>query len=341
MGTTPAALIIAFNRPVKLKECLLAVINAGVTDIYISLDAPRLDSPEDTKACEECLDVVRSFQPFNGTLNIRVNGSNLGCKYGPIAAINWFFTCEDFGMIIEDDIVISTEFVSFVSDNQGLVDKGYWHINGWSMFNSNYRIANPYVTCFPMVWGWATWRACWEKLDLDIDAAQIEHFEHSLVVSNSKRMHGFREYWSEIFRNASTRDAWDYFWVSTIWNQNGLVLAPSNSLTRNIGFDKEATHTKNSSRLLRGASTKIEYLPKAGEMFTPRHDLDLITGKLIYGIGVSECELILNSFRLPTAATTRVLFANGELLVKSQIFKVLVWCKHFTLRFIRIRSRED
>jgi hypothetical protein len=341
LGTTPAALIIAFNRPDKLKECLLAAINAGITQIYISLDAPRLDNPADAQACEECLNIVHSFQPFNGILNVRLNDTNLGCKYGPIAAINWFFSSEDFGIVIEDDVVISPEFVSFVSENQELINEGFWHINGWSMFNSNYRIVNPYVTCFPMVWGWATWRVCWEKLNLNIDAASIKLFDDSLVASNSRRMHGFKDYWSEIFRNAGTRDAWDYFWVYTIWKHNGLVIAPTHSLTRNIGFDNEATHTKNSSRLLRGSSSKIRYLSMSEEHPMPRHDLDLITGKLIYGIGVSERELILNSFRLPPAAIARVFVANSENLVKAQVFKALVWFKRLASKFVKIRSRED
>lgn len=37
---------------------------------------------------------------------------------------------------------------------------------------------------------------------------------------------------------------WDYQWIFCCWLNNGLTVAPSKNLVKNLGFDEEATHTR-------------------------------------------------------------------------------------------------
>ena len=39
-------------------------------------------------------------------------------------------------------------------------------------------------------------------------------------------------------------DTWDYQWQFTCIMNGGLIIEPNQNLVENIGFDKEATHTK-------------------------------------------------------------------------------------------------
>lgn len=341
LGASPAALVLGFNRPKKLKDCLSAVVDAGITNVYVSLDAPRFGNERDVLLCDACLEVVDSFRERSVKINLRVSEENLGCKYGPIAGIDWFFEYEEFGMIIEDDIIVTPEFVKFVSANQYLSNQGFWHINGWSMFNSDYKISGVYESCFPIVWGWATWRNCWQKLELEIDEQFLKSFPQLKLVANASGMGEFEDFWTEIFNNAGSRDAWDYYWVYSIWKYGGSVLAPPFSLAKNIGFDVDATHTKNSNRLLRGSllksSRKFDFQAKP----VPDNDLDLITGKLIYGINVSEKALAVSSMRIPSAGTVRVLAFNIELLMRNEILKCLAKSKRLVLCIFRIRRSQD
>ncbi len=341
MGASPAALVLGFNRPQKLRECLIAVLNAGITNVYVSLDAPRFGNRKDDELCEACLEVVESFRKFPAEINLRVSEKNLGCKYGPIAGIDWFFEYEEFGIIIEDDIIITPEFVKFISANQHLSNQGFWHINGWSMFNSDYKIPVAYESCFPMVWGWATWRSCWQKIELEVDEQFLKSFPPVKLVAISSGMDGFEDFWQDIFQNAGSWDAWDYYWVYSIWKYGGSVLAPPFSLVKNIGFDVDATHTKNSNRLLRGSLLKTSYKYDYQAHPIPNEDLDLITGKLIFGIRVSEKALAFSSLRIPSAGTVRVLTFNIGLLLRNQILKYLVKSKRLILCILRIKRSQD
>ena len=51
-------------------------------------------------------------------------------------------------------------------------------------------------------------------------------------------------HWQQILDNASGLiNSWDIFWYATIFEQNGLCLTPTRSLTKNIGHDGSGTYT--------------------------------------------------------------------------------------------------
>ena len=56
---------------------------------------------------------------------------NLGCRDGPIAAINWFFNSEKQGIILEDDCILTVDFLYCDWALSAYRDvKNVWHING-------------------------------------------------------------------------------------------------------------------------------------------------------------------------------------------------------------------
>jgi hypothetical protein len=50
-------------------------------------------------------------------------------------------------------------------------------------------------------------------------------------------------------------DTWDFQWVWTVWNNNGISIIPRSNLVENIGFGEEATHTKDSKSELSSMKT--------------------------------------------------------------------------------------
>ena len=98
----------------------------------------------------------------------------------------------------------------------------------------------------PGIWGWATWRDRWHnfQVDFDFDAASFspKTFTSSAILN----------YWSEIFRNISLHDTWDYQWAYAIMKNNKYCVRPSLNLVTNIGFgDPDSEHS-------RGRHTEIE-----------------------------------------------------------------------------------
>lgn len=55
-----------------------------------------------------------------------------------------------------------------------------------------------------------------------------------------------KHFWKIFFLGLNTNkySFWDAKWVYAIWKNNGISITPNVNLSSNIGFGKEATHTK-------------------------------------------------------------------------------------------------
>ena len=244
---TIPAIILGFNRPKYLSKSLSAVTQSGIEKIYVHLDGPRKDRTQDIKLVGECQEVVASFK--SRYVNILSNYSeiNLGCGPGITSGLNWFFSQEEKGLIIEDDILITKTFVQFAEEALEIFknDESIWQINGWSPFNKAFGCNSVYQTRFANPWGWATWRNRWEKQNY-----QKEFFSEisSINLPSNKGFETgpeFEEYWNRNFnyRNHRNSPEWDYQWVHRIWCNGGYAISPPFRMTTNIGFGKDSTHT--------------------------------------------------------------------------------------------------
>ena len=98
-GAIPV-LIIGFNRPDKMEKLLDTLLKLGVRDVFVSLDGPR--NSLDKVQCEATRFRVEDFsKDFNMRLVWR--DYNLGCNLGVVAALDWFFEHNSFGIVLEDD----------------------------------------------------------------------------------------------------------------------------------------------------------------------------------------------------------------------------------------------
>ena len=71
--------------------------------------------------------------------------------------------------------------------------------------------------------------------------------------------------WSQIEDNASGRiNTWAIFWYASIFLQNGLCLAPSKSLVKNVGFDNSGVHcgTNPAQEIQHNINIKINSYPQ-------------------------------------------------------------------------------
>jgi len=95
-------------------------------------------------------------------------------------------------------------------------------------------------------WGWATWRRAWQHHDMK--AKIWSDFSDSKWLEKLQGCSEAARFWRKIFDRAyaaaGDADYWDYQWVLAIFAQDGLVISPVNNLVSNIGFGKDATHTK-------------------------------------------------------------------------------------------------
>lgn len=160
-------LMIAFNRPEKTQRVFEAVRAAAPRRLYLAADGPRADVPSDVDRCERTrrvlddvtwpCEVKRLYQP-----------RNLGCKRGVGAAIDWFLTHEDSGIILEDDCLPAPDFFLFCAE---LLDRyrdtpevmmigGHNPLGTWDAAEASYLFSRT-----APIWGWATWRRAWARYD--------------------------------------------------------------------------------------------------------------------------------------------------------------------------------
>ena len=163
------------------------------------------------------------------------------------SAITWFFEREEEGIILEDDCLPAPEFFPFCDD---LLARYRDNPDIWCITGDNFQQGIPrgeasyYFSKYPHVWGWATWRRCWNQYDVNMAFwptwRNSKHFRR-LFPSRSERFH-----WRYVFDNAYQQhtDTWDFQWIAAVWRHNGLTVTPQNNLVTNIGFGPEATHTR-------------------------------------------------------------------------------------------------
>jgi len=239
-------LVVGFNRP-DLLEKSLDKLRDQRRRIYISIDGPR--NSIESLIVERCKQIVSDFKQNHEYCSVafKFHKENLGCKAGVISAINWAFQTENELIILDDDIDFGNEFLKYC--DAGLLafaeSNEIWHLSGWTPLHNLSTHPSIYMTRYPHIWGWATWKDRWERYDADLIswggvASALESNRQSKVPR------GFDAYWGNLFQNVFQKnwDTWDIQWAFTVWKNGGFALSPGLRLTKNIGFDRRATHTK-------------------------------------------------------------------------------------------------
>lgn len=118
------------------------------------------------------------------------------------------------------------------------------HIGGANFRAHSNRAKNSYyLSRYPHVWGWATWRRAWSHYDADMNVRQDANIqpENLLEFASAAEKYFWHSTWQSV--REGKIDTWDYQWTFACMNQRGIAIAPSVNLVSNIGFGADATHT--------------------------------------------------------------------------------------------------
>lgn len=205
-------LIIAYKRPKFLRR-LFSIIEKLDFNIKLYIFIDGYINESDKLKVIECIELSKGFCIENKL--IKSSKNNLGCAFGPISAINWFFEREEFGIILEDDCFPEPSFFSYCSELllKYINDSRIFHISG-SQFDDLEKCSHSYVFSRESHnWGWATWRRAWN------------HYEYFKIEGDTNET------------------IWDYQWNKTIEKNNGVTILPKVNLVKNLGYGIDATHT--------------------------------------------------------------------------------------------------
>ncbi|GAB3242003.1 hemolytic protein HlpA [Hymenobacter seoulensis] len=244
-------LLLIFRRPDLTRRVLQAIRQARPTRLYVAADGPRPGHPTDARRCAEARAVLEEVDWPCQVITL-FQDHNLNCGRGPVTALNWFFTHESEGIILEDDCVPSASFFPFCAELLARYrhDARVMHIGG-NNFGSEAR--RPQTADAPSYhfstqrtsWGWATWRRAWALYDYhltDFHAVAASGALNSAFSGRLEKRYRLGKM-AGVLALPQPPDVWDYQWEYTIARHQGLYIVPAVNLVGNIGFGGDSTHT--------------------------------------------------------------------------------------------------
>ena len=113
-------ILFAFNRIEALKNLIISLSKnkeAQLSDLYIFVDGPRSNVPNEKETVYEVQNYITTIKGFN-TVQYFFSKNNKGLGPSIIEGVSLIINKYKKAIILEDDLIVSTNFLSFM--NQGL-----------------------------------------------------------------------------------------------------------------------------------------------------------------------------------------------------------------------------
>jgi hypothetical protein len=248
MDLAPVVLFV-YNRAectLKTLEHLKLNVLADQSELFIYSDGPKIDAnAEDLikiqdvrgiilkeKWCKE-VHIIESL--FNhGLADSIINGvTEIVNRYGKI-------------IVLEDDLLTSMHFLEYMNTGLNFFEyqSNVFQIVGYTApIKTKFR-NEAFFLPMSSTLGWGTWARAWEYFE------KIPQDYTKLLTDKKLRkkfdLDNSYPYSDMLIRQMETNvDSWGIRWCWAVFKQHGISLFPDRSLIAHIGFDQQATHTKN------------------------------------------------------------------------------------------------
>ncbi len=246
-------LFLVFNRPEKTKRVFSIIKLVKPPRLFIAADGPRENILEDLEKCKQVREITKLID-WKCEVNTLFRKKNLGCKIAVSSAIDWFFSQIEEGIILEDDCLPSQSFFLFCQEMLWRYrdDKRIMIISGTNPLGSwKEKIQSYHFSVYGGIWGWATWKRAWDYYDVDMKLwSKKKEKEKVRKMFTSKYQYKLKSYAFDRTFNGEI-NTWDYQWSFARLRMGGLAIIPAVNLIENIGFGKDATHTKSGYNALK------------------------------------------------------------------------------------------
>lgn len=264
MAYTVPVLFLTFNRPQHTLAVLQHLRELEPAVLYVHCDGPRAEHADDISKVAAVRTMIEQQIDWPCKVHTLFRSVNLGLRAGVYDAINWFFTQETEGIILEDDCVPDPTFFRFCQEmlTQYRDDPQIMHIGGSNLAQkfTSQRIESYVFSRFSFVWGWATWRRAWEKMSLTLDG--LEDFSKTkkykqFVVNSLARIYMLDKFYHTKERK---NNSWAYAWFYSILKNNGLCIVPCKNLVQNVGVgESSATNTTSANEDARIRANHLDW----------------------------------------------------------------------------------
>jgi len=246
----PVAFII-FNRPDTTAIVFEEIRKYSPKQLFVIADGPRASKEGEAQLCADTRALIQV--DWDCDVTYIYSDENQGCKKRISSGLDEVFSYVEDAIILEDDCLPHTDFFSFCEE---LLEYYREEEKVMTIAGNNFQLPSfqidesYYFSVYPECWGWATWKRAWEKIDISLgkwskykESNEFDEIYYDVFV---------KEFWEKTFDDVATGliDSWAYPWVFTSFINKGYTILPKKNLVSNIGFSKEATHTKEYNDLL-------------------------------------------------------------------------------------------
>ena len=236
----PIALFV-YNRPTHTLQVLEALtLNklASQSELFIFSDGPIPDATAESIARIKSVREVIRQKKWCQQVHFIEQETNLGLSRAVISGVSRVLLDHERVIVLEDDIVPSPVFLSFMNEALDLfvTEDRVISISSFNFFGRSSRIPEIFFSQLIDCWGWATWRRGWDLFEPDASKLlnEIDRQDARLKFNVDEAY----DYYGMLQKaNKNEIDSWAIRWYASGFIHNKLSLYPKISLTRNIGFD--------------------------------------------------------------------------------------------------------
>ena len=249
MSTAPV-MVFTYSRPEHTKKVLEALNEnhlAPETDVYTYTCTAKNDRSQPD--VERTKDVLRSFEDNNRFRSYNVVDIGIFLPLGPamIRAVTETVNKNGKVIIVEDDIVTSKDFLTFMNECLDRYEnsKNIFSVSGYSPHFDylDHIEGDVYAVHRACPWGWGTWSDRWDQFD-----PRVEEYIKTMKDRDTRRR---ITRWNTdlpmtldalFYEKGCMEKNWEQQFCYAQFLKGMNVICPKVSKVENIGFDGTGTH---------------------------------------------------------------------------------------------------
>lgn len=225
---------------------MAAIRAAKPKQLFVIADGPRQEVPSDQEMCRSTRAVVEEVLDWPCDVQRLYADENIGMSVRMSTGFDWVFTHVERAILLEDDCLPEPTFFRFCDE---MLERYQDDLRVRTVAGSNFLFGQSrndwsyYFSRFHNLWGWATWRRSWEKVDMTM--RQWPYIRDHGWMEDMLGDRKLAKFWGLRMNRTHLGylDSYSYPYHFSCWLENGLSITPSRNMVSNTGFGDNATNT--------------------------------------------------------------------------------------------------
>lgn len=244
MTKTAPIILFCYNRLDHLKKTIDSLKKnhlSKFSKLIIFSDGPK--NKKDELKITNLRKYLRKIKGFK-SIDIKEQINNKGLAQSIIDGLNDIFSKYSSAIILEDDLILSKNFLEYMND-------------ALQLYKNKRKIISIHAYSYPIkfqksdpeyfflrgadCWGWATWSRSWKLFNRDGNFLRKKLIQKKLVKQfNFNNSFDYMKMLEDQIKGKN--NSWAIRWHASAFLKNKLTLYPKYSLVKNIGIDGSGTH---------------------------------------------------------------------------------------------------